>query len=82
MGEIAYLCPMIPSQNARSDLRTFWQAILIFLMLSIVVGCSDDDEAPVTAVLRPQVTVLFSPNALGDNGYNDQIGRASCRERV
>lgn len=82
MGEIAYLCPMIPSQNARSDLRTFWQAILIFLMLSIVVGCSDDDEAPVTAVLRPQVTVLFSPNALGDNGYNDRIYTGLVRARV
>lgn len=45
--------------------------ILIFTVL--LSSCASDDGENVFA--EPQVTVMFSPGGLGDDGYNDQILR-------
>ena len=47
-------------------------------LLTATVGltaCSSDDGEPSAAVLRPaaEVTLLITPNGIGDNGYNDCI---------
>ena len=51
-------------------------AKIIFLYISVCAlwACTDIESLP-TASPRREVLVLFSPNGLGDNGYNDQILR-------
>ncbi len=41
-------------------------------------SCTDIESLP-TASARKEVLVLFSPNGLGDNGYNDQVLRGVVR---
>ena len=43
----------------------------ILLLALIVSSCSDNEQEGVTS--KHQITVLFSPNGLGDMGYNDNI---------
>ena len=55
-------------------------AKIIFLYISVCAlwACTDIESLP-TASARKEVLVLFSPNGLGDNGYNDQVLRGVVR---
>ena len=55
-------------------------AKIIFLYISVCVlwACTDIESLP-TGSPRREVLVLFSPNGLGDNGYNDQVLRGVVR---
>lgn len=55
-------------------------AKIIFLYISVCVlwACTDIESLP-TESPRREVLVLFSPNGLGDNGYNDQVLRGVVR---
>ena len=55
-------------------------AKIIFLYISVCAlwACTDIESLP-TASPRRKILVLFSPNGLGDNGYNDQVLRGVVR---
>ncbi len=55
-------------------------AKIIFLYISVCAlwACTDIESLP-TESPRREVLVLFSPNGLGDNGYNDQVLRGVVR---
>lgn len=55
-------------------------AKIIFLYISVCAlwACTDIESLP-TGSPRREVLVLFSPNGLGDNGYNDQVLRGVVR---
>lgn len=52
--------------------------VLLYISVCALWACTDIDSLP-TASPRKEVLVLFSPNGLGDNGYNDQVLRGVVR---
>ena len=58
-------------------MRLFYIQVL-FLSVCVLWSCTDIESLP-TASARNEVMVLFSPNGLGDNGYNDQVLRGVVR---
>lgn len=56
------------------------QFLSVWIGLAVIVACSKDDG--IQDGMQPQprsVTVVFSPDGLGDNGYNDLILRGVLR---
>lgn len=55
-------------------------AKIIFLYISVCAlwACTDIESLPIASPRR-KILVLFSPNGLGDNGYNDQVLRGIVR---
>lgn len=49
------------------------------LVLAVVAACSSDDGMDGTQPQPQSVTVVFSPDGLGDNGYDDLILRGVLR---
>ena len=52
--------------------------VLLYLSVCALWACTDIESLP-TASARKEVLVLFSPNGLGDNSYNDQMLRGVVR---
>ncbi len=51
---------------------------MIFISVYVLGACTDTLIVPQIEV-KKEIFVLFAPNALGDNGYNDQIYRGVVR---
>lgn len=57
--------------------RHFFSLLTALFSLCTLSACSDDDDVSETpsAFSLPVVSVLYTPNGLGDGGYNDSISR-------
>ena len=56
----------------------FFYIQILYLSVCALWACTDIESLP-TESPRREVLVLFSPNGLGDNGYNDQVLRGVVR---
>lgn len=56
----------------------FAKVCILYISVCALWACTDIESLP-TGSPRREVLVLFSPNGLGDNGYNDQVLRGVVR---
>ena len=56
----------------------FAKVYILYISVCVLWACTDIESLP-TGSPRREVLVLFSPNGLGDNGYNDQVLRGVVR---
>ena len=56
---------------------------LSIVLIGILSSCSKEDNTPIdnNSIPSPIVTVFFSPNGLGDRGYNDNIAHGVNRSQ-
>ena len=57
------------------ECKVRFNIVLGILLALLAVACSSSDDEELIEDARQEITVVFSPNGLGDQGYNDLILR-------